>query len=167
MTVALVYFLLMYFVGLICSMENLVVTLSNVYGVRALAAWPRGSTGQLLTASAMAASMLYHAVEQRKHSMPALLGSGSLLQHRVCINLDRAAALGLGLFLCAQPQSRRLALQGAAALAVCAASELFHWLPQLKGRLHIKGPAERQWYVAAHSLWHLAAFHLVYLVAVQ
>lgn len=144
-------------------MENAILAATNLYGFRALREWPAGSWGQCLTGFAMGASILYHMVERHKHKMPGLAGTGTRTEHAVCLNLDRFAAVSLGLYLAlSQEPDAGLLRLGAGALGLAALSELPEWFP-----LHIfTGGVGRDWYVFLHALWHLSAFHLVYMVAV-
>jgi hypothetical protein len=149
-------------------MENAIVAASNCYALRALLAWPSFSMGHLLTSFAMAASLMYHLVERHKHNMPGLVGDGSVIEHNVYLNLDRVAALALAIHLINTVTSEAfecLAPFAALSLTLCAASELSHWWPSLLIGRGIGIKTERRWYVVTHSLWHLCAFHLVYLVA--
>ena len=150
-------------------MENWLVSASNLYALRAVAAWPLGSAPQLLTLGAMAASIAYHLIERRKHHMPGAVpfADGTLQQHQRFLNLDRASAATLGIYVAALAWRQRrydLLATGGAALLLNALSEAC----RLVGvDAYVSAPLQRCWYMLWHCSWHVAAFHLVYALAPQ
>jgi hypothetical protein len=147
-------------------MENWLTTTSNLYGLIAASAWRAGSLGQVLTLFAVLFSIIYHSIETRKHDMPGIrpFATGSEHQHKICLNLDRTAALSLGLYLtyvvlCSGQWS--VLLEGFLAISLNALSELFRWTSL--GNLSTR--QKTWWYVVFHSLWHIAAFHMSWILA--
>lgn len=147
-------------------MENWLTTTSNLYGLIAAAAWPTCSLGQALTVIAVLFSGIYHTIETKKHDMPGIwpFATGTEHQHNICLNLDRAAALGLGLYLtyvvvCSSQWN--LLFEGFLAISLNALSELFRCtsLGNLSAR------QKTWWYVVFHSMWHIAAFHMSWILA--
>jgi hypothetical protein len=158
-------------------MENWIVAASNVYALRAIAAWPLGSVGQWLCVAAALASTAYHLIECKKHHMPGVPGLAdySWTQHYRLLNLDRAAAAALGLYLAAvawRAQRVGLIAPACAALAANALSELFRYVQITDGLCtndavgpRVSWRLQRAWYMCWHCAWHVAAFHLAYVLA--
>lgn len=136
-------------------MENLIVAGSNIYAL--LPIMEAFTKGEIffcaVLCAAMICSFLYHMIEHHKHDMSGW-GSQSIEEHRVCINLDRLTALTsciIGLCICAEPsrffQENQLLIFGA--LFLLFVSE------KLVGRTL---------YIITHSMWHICAFHIAYLL---
>lgn len=146
-------------------MENWITTLSNLNGIFAVAAWPNGSVGQILTLLAMTFSIVYHAIETKKHCMPGIkpFATGTQFQHHLCINLDRIAAGSLAFYLTYLVLSDGhwdVLVKGCLAISLNLISEIFRFFPS-----PFNAWMTKSWYVLWHSLWHLAAFHLSWTIA--
>jgi len=143
-------------------MENVLVAASNLYAVRALCVLPMHTCGWYLTSVAMSLSIAYHLCETRKHHMPGAVRVGI---EGLLLNLDRLGAMALtGWFLTRAITNAQwlLLAYGSGALALNALSEVLRWF---KVDQHAPIGLVRCWYIVWHSAWHVAAFHLVYLVA--
>lgn len=134
-------------------MENVLVAASNLYAVVPI--YVAANRGQPFYAGvlcmAMGFSLLYHMIEHHKHGMTGL-GSGTLEEHDVCINLDRfwaVCAVMTGLWM---QQDIYTFLYD-------------HMFPIAVG-LQLLFTSERttnkRVYILTHSLWHIAAFHMAY-----
>jgi len=139
-------------------MDNLIVAASNLYGIRAILSCP-SKWGKLICLSSVLASILYHVVEHHKHGMIGW-GSGTHLEHQICINIDRMMAVILGLYMI-RGASIKLIIQGCGPLILLGLSEL-PWIFKIFGPYY-----EHFWYIWWHSLWHIGIFHVVYLLALQ
>lgn len=144
--------------------------MSNLYGIFAVLAWPLASPGQFLTFFAVFFSIIYHVIEVRKHGMPGIkpFANGSQHQHEICINLDRIAAGSLGCyltFLIWNSSQWSLFFLGAIAISFNLLSELFRWHEPLKEFFSLSAEEVTWWYVIWHSLWHIAAFHVTWMIA--
>jgi len=148
-------------------MENVIVASSNVYAVYALTAWYNDSIVYFAILASMMASIVYHLVEHHKHDMPGTAGSGSLSEHKLCLNLDRFCAILLGIVLLSRAIDNPSMIYNPASIlcAVCAAgfgivSE--HGESFFK---HISSKQRRWIYIVTHSVWHVLIFNVVYLCA--
>ncbi len=144
-------------------MENALVVASNLYALRTVNALPLFSPGSVLTLLAMLASMLYHGVERHRHGMPGLFGSGTLREQCLCINIDRACAALLCAWLLIVAREPAHFYLAAPALMLLALSEAPHFAPRAFAKFG--KTRARHFYMTFHIAWHLAAFHLTYLVA--
>lgn len=146
---------------------NVIVAASNLYAMRAFSAWlPLDPMCASLCVVAMAASTLYHLVEKHKHSL-AGCGSGTLREHKICINMDRAAAVGSTAYILLSYPGIAVQLIPSfvgALLALCL-SEMPHLFPQMFEQ-DIGSNGTRIFYVVIHSAWHVWAFHTLFLAAI-
>lgn len=128
--------------------DNIIVTLSNLYGLRAFMVIT-SLIDKMFVGGAIVASMCHHTIEHHKHGMtgcqyiPMLT---TLRTHHVAINIDRLFAVGsiIRFFPWDRLTDINLVAFSVTALACLALSEGYFTSPQKK-----------VWYIFTHSAWHV------------
>lgn len=141
--------------------ENLILTITNLYGLRAI--WNTSLTTRYFVGTAIISSMIYHSVEQEKHSMSGLWGT--CREHHICVWIDRFFAVALGIICLCSLDLYRILSWGIPALCTLGLSEV-PWILHKYFQVRWIGKylwLEHYWYVFWHSLWHILAFHAVFL----
>jgi hypothetical protein len=139
-------------------MENLIVSLSNLYAVipiTRLIAYEE-YFGAFIVSMAMISSTAYHMVETNKHHM---MGMGKYYGEQILLNLDRFFAIISTLYIIVHfpigltsGQFIGFAICGSIALGV---SEIPHYVKQFE----MNYPYGMHLYVVSHIIWHITAFH--------
>lgn len=138
-------------------MENLFVTASNLYSLRAINAAIKRK--QYLTAivigSATIGSIIYH-LSETKHNMHSLC----LKEYSwITLNVDRFLALcavGYGLWRYRILDKKVISFGSLGLLAMLLSeSQYVITLPPM---------AEKKLYLLTHPIWHVCAFHVAYLL---
>jgi len=146
-------------------MENLIVSLSNLYAVIPITRLIAHEKyfGAFIVSMAMISSTAYHMVETDKHHMTGMgRNCGKLIRfpsERVWLNLDRFFAIISTLYIIVQfpigltsGQFIGFAICGSIALGV---SEIPHYVKQFE----MNYPYGMHLYVVSHIIWHITAFH--------
>lgn len=140
-------------------MENLIVSLSNLYAVipiTRLIAYEE-YFGAFIVSMAMISSTAYHMVETNKHHMTGICRK--YYGEQILLNLDRFFAIISALYIIVQfpigltsGQFIGFAICGSIALGV---SEIPHYIKQFE----MNYPYGMYLYVVSHIIWHITAFH--------
>jgi hypothetical protein len=139
-------------------MENLFVSLTNLYGVRAVRRAIRQKlwTEAIVLSGAISASILYHMAET-KHGMNSLWLTNYV---GTTLNIDRFfAMLATGLFLMKHRKkiNKKIIFYGISGLIALMLSECQH-------AVNLPLRIEKALYLVTHPVWHISAFHVVYLL---
>lgn len=138
-------------------MENVFLAATNLYGVRALYVaeeWIHFNSVLLC----ILASMTYHLIEYRKHGMPGIGYATSTSAHEFFLNLDRIVAIWtffifVDYSMISDHHIRRYVYFGA--LMQYLSERVYRW------------KEDKTKYIICHALWHLAAYHVLYLQLVN
>lgn len=142
-------------------MENLFVTVTNLYGLRAINL--AFKQNQFLEASVLScaciASIVYH-LSETKHGMNSLCLKNKT---NITLNIDRFFALmsvavfGLKYYNMIQNNDQQIIKYGVIGLTTLILSESQHII-SLPRRI------EKSLYLITHPIWHITAFHVAYLL---
>ena len=147
--------------GIAC--DNLVVTLTNLYAVRAIMTCINSNSylNALLLSGAMTSSIIYHALENAKHNMT---GIPQFKRYElIALNFDRLfAVLVVTRFIMLYHKKIN---QQILTLAIC--SLVCMLLSECQHVINLNSYSVRYtklFYIITHCLWHIGAFHVAYLL---
>lgn len=138
--------------------SNIWMSLTNIYGLRAIYnVWLQDEkVNSLIILGAVISSSVYHLVECEKHKMSGIGLNNSKELHYITLNIDRffAVLTFMIMFLKARETKYELIRENMM-LEILALSSLF--LSEIPFRY------EKPMYMITHTIWHISAYHLVYL----
>jgi hypothetical protein len=140
-------------------LENILMAASNLYGFRATDA-THNIVDRMTITCAMISSIVYHLFEKSKHGMS---GVSSQMDDKVWLDADRVYAVALVarlLIFHGHKIDRHILAIGAISVTAMAISECQNVIDISAIPVGIT----RAVYMVTHTIWHIGAFHIAYLM---